>query len=318
MNRNERMPLKRKDLLGIADLSPEEINFILDTAETFRDVNQRQIKKVPTLRGKTVINLFFEASTRTRTSFEIAAKRLSADAINISASTSSVVKGETLIDTALNLQAMAPDAIVIRHSSSGAPHRIARIVNAAVINAGDGAHEHPTQALLDALTIRHNKGRIAGLKVAIIGDVLHSRVARSNAHLLSKLGAHVSLAGPRTLLPFGLDKLIAPSEGSVKIACDINEAIKDADVVMMLRIQLERQSGGFFPSLREYSIHYGLNRRRMKLAKEDAIVLHPGPINRGVEIDSDVADGPFSLILNQVENGVAIRMAVLYLLAGGE
>jgi aspartate carbamoyltransferase catalytic subunit len=312
------MPLKRKDLLGIADLTPEEINFILDTAETFRDVNQRQIKKVPTLRGKTIINLFFEASTRTRTSFEIAAKRLSADAINISASTSSVVKGETLVDTALNLQAMAPDAIVIRHSSSGAPHQIANVVNAAVINAGDGAHEHPTQALLDALTIRGNKGRIAGLKVAIVGDIRHSRVARSNAHLLSKLGAHVALAGPRTLLPFGLEKQIAPSEGSVRFAGDVNEAIKDADVVMMLRIQLERQSGGFFPSLREYSIHYGLNRRRLELAKDDAIVLHPGPVNRGIEIDSDVADGPFSLILNQVENGVAVRMAVLYLLAGGE
>jgi aspartate carbamoyltransferase catalytic subunit len=312
------MPLKRKDLLGIADLSPEEINFILDTAETFRDVNRRQIKKVPTLRGKTVINLFFEASTRTRTSFEIAAKRLSADAINISASTSSVVKGETLVDTALNLQAMAPDAIVIRHSSSGAPHRIAKIVNAAVINAGDGAHEHPTQALLDALTIRGARSRIAGLKVAIVGDILHSRVARSNAHLLSKLGAHVALAGPRTLLPFGLEKRIAPSDGSVTFACDIDEAIRDADVVMMLRIQLERQSGGFFPSLREYSIHFGLNRRRLELAKDDVIVLHPGPINRGIEIDSDVADGPFSLILNQVENGVAVRMAVLYLLAGGE
>jgi aspartate carbamoyltransferase catalytic subunit len=312
------MPLQRKDLLGIEDLSPEEINLILDTAETFRDVNQRQIKKVPTLRGKTVINLFFEASTRTRTSFEIAAKRLSADTINVSASTSSVVKGETLIDTALNLQAMAPDAIVIRHSSSGAPRQIAKVVHAAVINAGDGAHEHPTQALLDALTIRHNKGRIAGLKVAIVGDVLHSRVARSNAHLLSKLGAHVVFAGPRTLLPFGLETLIAPAEGSVTFADDINKAIKDADVVMMLRIQLERQSGGFFPSLREYSIHFGLNRRRLELAKDDVIVLHPGPINRGVEIDSDVADGPFSLILNQVENGVAARMAVLYLLAGGE
>jgi aspartate carbamoyltransferase catalytic subunit len=311
------MPLKRKDLLGIADLSPEEINLILDTAETFRDINQRQIKKVPTLRGKTVINLFFEASTRTRTSFEIAAKRLSADAINISTSTSSVTKGETLVDTAMNLQAMAPDAIVIRHSSSGAPHQIAKIVNAAVVNAGDGAHEHPTQALLDALTIRQNKGRIAGLKVAVIGDILHSRVARSNAHLLSKLGAHVVLAGPRTLLPIGFEKLIVPSEGSVVFADNISEAIADADVVMMLRIQLERQAGGFFPSLREYSIHYGLNRRRLELAKSDVIVLHPGPINRGIEIDSDVADGPFSLILDQVNNGVAVRMAVLYLLAGG-
>ncbi len=315
------MPLHRKDLLGIADLSVAEINLILDTAETFRDVNTRQIKKVPTLRGKTVINLFFEASTRTRTSFEIAGKRLSADTINISASTSSVVKGETLVDTALNLQAMAPDAIVIRHGSSGAPHQIAKIVKAAVINAGDGAHEHPTQALLDALTIRHHKGRLAGLKVAIIGDVLHSRVARSNAHLLSKLGAQVVLAGPRTLLPFGLEKriaLAAQSESSVTFAEKIEDAITDADVVMMLRIQLERQSGGFFPSLREYSIHYGLNRKRLTLAKPDAIVLHPGPINRGVEIDSDVADGASSLILDQVENGVAVRMAILYLLAGGE
>jgi aspartate carbamoyltransferase catalytic subunit len=312
------MPLQRKDLLGIADLSVEEINLILDTAETFRDVNARQIKKVPTLRGKTIINLFFEASTRTRTSFEIAGKRLSADTINISASTSSVVKGETLIDTALNLQAMAPDAIVIRHASSGAPHQIARLVKAAVINAGDGAHEHPTQALLDALTIRHSKGRLAGLKVAIVGDVLHSRVARSNAHLLSKLGAHVVLAGPRTLLPFGFEKLIPKTEGSVTFADNVEEAIADADVVMMLRIQLERQSGGFFPSLREYSIHYGLNRRRLALAKPDAIVLHPGPINRGVEIDSDVADGTSSLILDQVENGVAVRMAVLYLLSQGE
>jgi len=312
------MPLNRKDLLGITDLTVEEINLILDTADTFRDINIRQIKKVPTLRGKTVINLFFEASTRTRTSFEIAGKRLSADTINISASTSSVVKGETLVDTALNLQAMAPDAIIIRHSSSGAPHQIAKIVKAAVINAGDGAHEHPTQALLDALTIRHNKGRIAGLKIAIIGDVLHSRVARSNAHLLTKLGAHVIFAGPRTLMPLGLDKLIPSSEGSITFADNIVEAVTDADVVMMLRIQLERQSGGFFPSLREYSIHYGLNRRRMALAKPDAIVLHPGPINRGVEIDSDVADGPFSLILDQVNNGVAVRMAVLYLLAGGE
>ncbi len=311
------MPLQRKDLLGIEDLTVEEINLILDTADTFRDINLRRIKKVPTLRGKTVINLFFEASTRTRTSFEIAAKRLSADAINISASTSSVVKGETLIDTALNLQAMAPDAIVIRHSAAGAPHQIARVVEAAVINAGDGAHEHPTQALLDALTIRQHKGRIAGLKVAIIGDILHSRVARSNAHLLSKLGAHVVLAGPRTLLPFGLERRIAPSEGSVTFADNINEAITDADVVMMLRIQLERQAGGFFPSLREYSIHYGLNRRRLELAKEDVVVMHPGPINRGVEIDSDVADGPFSLILDQVNNGVAVRMAILYLLAGG-
>lgn len=312
------MSLQRKDLLGIADLTVEEIKLILETAETFRDINLRQIKKVPTLRGKTVINLFFEASTRTRTSFEIAAKRLSADAINISASTSSVVKGETLIDTALNLQAMAPDAIVIRHGSSGAPHQIARIVKARVINAGDGAHEHPTQALLDALTIRHHKGGLAGLKVAIIGDILHSRVARSNIHLLTKMGARVSLAGPRTLLPLGMDRTIPPAAGTVSFADSVEQAVSDADVVMTLRIQLERQAGGFFPSLREYSIQYGLNRRRLALARPDVIVLHPGPINRGIEIDSDVADGPFSVILDQVENGVAVRMAILYLLAGGE
>jgi aspartate carbamoyltransferase catalytic subunit len=255
------MPLNRKDLLGIAELSVDEINSVLDTADTFRDVSQRQIKKVPTLRGKTIINLFFEASTRTRTSFEIAAKRLSADAINISSSASSVVKGETLIDTVLNLQAMAPDAIVIRHSSSGAPHQVARIVKASVVNAGDGAHEHPTQALLDALTIRQHRGSIDGLKVAIVGDILHSRVARSNAHLLAKLGARVVFAGPRTLLPFGLEKQITGTAGSVAFAENINDALDRADVVMMLRIQTERQSGGFFPSLREYSIHYGLNRR---------------------------------------------------------
>ena len=312
------MPLNRKDLLGIADLTAAEIELILDTAETFRDVSARQIKKVPPLRGKTVINLFFEASTRTRTSFEIAAKRLSADAINISASTSSVVKGETLVDTALNLQAMAPDAIVIRHSSAGAPQRIAGIVRASVINAGDGAHEHPTQALLDAMTIRHRKGRLSGLKVAIIGDILHSRVARSNIHLLTRMGAEVVLAGPRTLLPFGLGRSIGADRGAIRFAASVEEAVRDADVIMTLRIQLERQSGGFFPSLREYSIRYGLNRRRLELAKSDVVVLHPGPINRGVEIDSDVADGASSVILDQVENGVAVRMAVLYLLVGGE
>lgn len=312
------MSLHRKDLLGIADLTEGEITLLLETAETFREVSMRQIKKVPTLRGKTVINLFFEASTRTRTSFEIAAKRLSADAINISASTSSVVKGETLVDTALNLQAMMPDAIVIRHSSSGAPLRIAETVRAAVINAGDGAHEHPTQALLDALTIRHRKGRLAGLKVAIIGDILHSRVARSNIHLLTKMGAEVVLAGPRTLLPFGLERAIPAGVGSVRFVSSVDDAVRNADVIMTLRIQLERQSGGFFPTLREYSIRYGLNRRRLELAKSDVIVLHPGPINRGVEIDSDVADGSGSVILDQVENGVAVRMAVLYLLAGGE
>ena len=312
------MAYHRKDLLGIAGLTPEEIRFLLDTAETFRDIRTRAIKKVPALRGKTVINLFFEASTRTRTSFEIAAKRLSADSINISASTSSVVKGETLIDTALNLEAMAPDAIVVRHGSSGAPQLIAGMVRASVINAGDGAHEHPTQALLDALTIRHHKGGLAGLRVAIIGDILHSRVARSNLHLLTRLGAHVVLAGPRPLVPREFLAGLPVSPGSAHIADSVEAALDGADVVMMLRIQLERQSGGFFPSLREYAVHYGLNRRRLALARPNAIVLHPGPINRGVEIDTDVADGSHSVILDQVENGVAVRMAILYLLAGGE
>src|SRR5499426_3094587 len=307
------MPLKRKDLLGIADLSPEEINFILDTAETFRDINQRQIKKVPTLRGKTVINLFFEASTRTRTSFEIAAKRLSADAVNISVSTSSVSKGETLLDTARNLQAMAPDCIVIRHSSAGAPHHLAQVCDAAIVNAGDGAHEHPTQALLDALTIREHKGRIAGLKVAIIGDILHSRVARSNIYLLSKLGATVSVAGPGTLVPPEFSGLI---EEGVRLERRIEDAIVGADVVMILRIQRERQTDAFFPSMREYAVHYGLHLSHLSLASPEAIVMHPGPMNRGIEVSSEIADGGRSLILDQVTNGVAVRMAVLYLLAG--
>lgn len=306
-----------RGLLDIENLAREEIQAILDRSRDFQSRPHQPPPRFDLLRGRLLVNLFFEASTRTRTSFEIAAKRLSADAINISASTSSVVKGETLVDTALNLEAMSPDAIVIRHASSGAPHQIARIVKAGVINAGDGAHEHPTQALLDALTVRQHKGRIAGLKIAIVGDILHSRVARSGAHLFSKLGAHVVLAGPRTLLPYGFERQVASAEGAVSFAENVNEAITDADVVMMLRIQLERQAGGFFPSLREYSIHFGLNRRRLALAKDDVIVLHPGPINRGVEIDSDVADGPYSLILDQVNNGVAVRMAVLYLLAGG-
>ncbi|HZS43553.1 MAG TPA: aspartate carbamoyltransferase catalytic subunit [Blastocatellia bacterium] len=308
--------LHRKDLLGIRELSVEEIQLILDTASTFKDVSEREIKKVPTLRGRTVINLFFEASTRTRTSFEIAAKRLSADAINISASTSSVVKGETLIDTAQNLQAMRPDVIVIRHSSSGAPHTIAKHVDASVVNAGDGAHEHPTQALLDAYTIIERKGGLSGLRIAIIGDILHSRVARSNIHLLTKMGAHVVLAGPRSLLPVEIEQL-SQGEGSVTVAPCVEDAITDSDVVMMLRIQLERQNEAFFPSLREYSIHFGLNKRRLALAKGDAIVLHPGPVNRGIELASDVMDDTTSVILNQVTNGVAVRMAILYLLAGG-
>jgi aspartate carbamoyltransferase catalytic subunit len=305
---------KRKDLLGIRELSSQEITHILDTAESFRDISRREIKKVPTLRGRTVINLFFEPSTRTRTSFEIAAKRLSADAINISASTSSVTKGETLLDTARNLEAMSPDCIVVRHSSAGAPQQLARICRAGVINAGDGAHEHPTQALLDALTIRERKGRIHGLKVAIIGDILHSRVARSNIHLLTKLGATVSVAGPGTLVPAEFGNLV---EEGVVVEPHIEDAIEGADVVMILRIQRERQDAAFFPSMREYAVHYGLNLKRLEGAAPDAIVMHPGPMNRGIELASDVADGTRSLILDQVTNGLAVRMAVLYLLTGG-
>jgi aspartate carbamoyltransferase catalytic subunit len=307
--------LARKHLLGISELSPAEIVHILDTAETFRAISQREIKKVPTLRGRTVINLFFEPSTRTRTSFELAGKRLSADTINISASTSSVTKGETLLDTARNLEAMSPDFIILRHPSAGAPHALARICRAAIINAGDGAHEHPTQALLDALTIRQHKGRIENLKVAIIGDILHSRVARSNMHLLTKLGAEVRLAGPATLVPPEFNELVAG--GKLNVASRIEEAIAGADVVMVLRIQRERQDAAFFPSLREYAVHYGLTLKRLGGAHADAIVMHPGPMNRGIEIASDVADGTRSLILDQVANGLAVRMAVLYLLAGG-
>jgi aspartate carbamoyltransferase catalytic subunit len=300
----------RKDLLGIADLSADEIRLILDTAASFREVAARPIKKVPTLRGKTVINLFFEPSTRTRSSFEIAEKRLSADSLNFSTSGSALAKGESLIDTTLNLQAMAPDLIVIRHAHPGVPHMLARRVEAGVINAGDGAHEHPTQALLDAFTIRERKGRIQGLKVAIVGDIEHSRVVRSNIHLLSKIGAEVTVAGPRTMMPVAVDRL------GVRVAHSLEEAIEGADVVMMLRIQLERQSRTRFPSVREYFRLFGLTAERLVRAKEDVIVMHPGPMNRGVEIASDVADGPFSVILEQVGNGVAVRMAVLYLCSG--
>jgi aspartate carbamoyltransferase catalytic subunit len=312
------MPFNRKDLLGIRELSVEEITTILDTAESFKEVSARSIKKVPALRGKTVINLFFEASTRTRTSFELAAKRLSADAVNISTSTSSVSKGESLIDTAQNLQAMSPDAIVIRHPSPGVPHQLSRLVSASIINGGDGAHEHPTQALLDAFTIREHKGQIGGLQVAIVGDIMHSRVARSNVHLLTRLGAHVRIAGPRTLIPVGYDKLIENSEGSLTICDHIDDAIAGSDVVMMLRIQRERMTDAFFPSLKEYSIQYGLTLRRLETAASDCIVMHPGPVNRGVEISSDVVDSARSLILDQVTNGVAVRMAILFLLIGSE
>jgi aspartate carbamoyltransferase catalytic subunit len=305
------MKLNRKDILGIQELSVEEIDLILETADSFIEVSTREIKKVPTLRGKTVINLFYEASTRTRTSFEIAAKRLSADTINISASTSSVVKGETLIDTAKNLEAMNPDVIVIRHSAAGAPHMLAGILRQSIINAGDGAHEHPTQALLDMMTIRAKKGGIAGLKVAIVGDIAHSRVARSNIHGLTKMGARVCVSGPATMIPRGIEKM------GVVVHMRIEEAIRDADIIMMLRIQTEREKQNIFPSLREYAQYFSLNRKNIGLARKDVLIMHPGPINRGVEISPDLADGPHSIILEQVTNGVAVRMALLYLLTGG-
>jgi aspartate carbamoyltransferase catalytic subunit len=301
----------KKDLLGIADLSTDEINLILDTTEAMREIGQRPIKKVPTLRGKTVVNLFFEPSTRTRTSFEIAEKRLSADTLNIAVATSSVLKGETLADTAMNIEAMAPDIIVLRHASSGACHLLARICKSRIINAGDGMHEHPTQALLDAFTIREHKKRIEGLKVAVVGDLLHSRVLRSNVLLLTKLGADVWLSGPPTMVPTGIQRL------GVRVSTSVDEAVEDADVIMMLRIQQERMQGAFFPSIREYFTVFGMTVERVKRAKPDVIIMHPGPMNRGVEIASDVADGPYSVILEQVANGVAVRMAVLYLLAGG-
>ncbi len=307
-------PFRRRDLLGIRDLSAAEITGILNTAENFREINQREIKKVPTLRGKTVINLFFENSTRTRTSFELAAKRLSADAVNISVSSSSVTKGETLVDTALNLDAMQPDCIVVRHGSAGVPHQLAKVSRAAIVNAGDGANEHPTQALLDAMTIREHKGTIEGLEVAILGDILHSRVARSNIHLLTKLGARVRVAGPKTLVPRDFEHLV---EKDLTVCPHVEDAIRGAEVVMILRIQRERQDSAYFPTLREYSIHYGLTNERLDLARKDAIVLHPGPMNRGIEIASEVADSSRSLILDQVKYGVAVRMAVLYLATGG-
>ena len=302
--------LRSKHLLGIAGLDAGEITLILDTAVAMKEVGTRAIKKVPTLRGRTVVNLFFEPSTRTRTSFEIAEKRLSADTLSIATATSSVTKGETLADTVRNLEAMSPDMIVMRHASSGAPHLLSRICRSAIINAGDGMHEHPTQALLDAFTIREHKGRLRGLKVAIVGDLLHSRVLRSNVLLLNTMGADVWLCGPATLMPAGLDRF------GVRSTTTIEEAVDGADVVMLLRIQQERMHGHFFPSIREYFTLFGMTPERLRLAKEDVIVMHPGPMNRGVEIDSAVADGPYSVILEQVANGVAVRMAVLYLLAG--
>jgi aspartate carbamoyltransferase catalytic subunit len=300
-----------KDLLGIGQLSVEDISLILDTAESLKEISTRDIKKVPTLRGKSVVNFFYEPSTRTRISFEMAAKRLSADTVSISASGSSIVKGETLKDTARNLQAMSPDIIVLRHSSSGAPHLLSKEVSGGVINAGDGINEHPTQALLDLYTIREKKGKIQGLDVAIIGDISHSRVARSNILALKKMGAEVTVSGPPTMIPVEIEDF------GVRVVYDPLEAVKDKDVIMMLRIQLERQSKTLFPTLREYSSFFGLNMKLVREAREDAIIMHPGPLNRGVEITSEVADSPCSVILDQVANGVAVRMAILYLLIGG-
>jgi len=302
---------EHKDLLGMDALSAADIGLILDTAESLKSISARDIKKAPTLRGKSVVNFFYEPSTRTRSSFEIAAKRLSADTFSLSASTSSMIKGETLLDTAMNLQAMNPDVIVLRHSSSGAPYVFAKEVKAAVINAGDGINEHPTQALLDLYTIREKKGRIGGLKVVIIGDIAHSRVARSDIIGLLKMGAQVTVSGPPTLIPKGIEAM------GVSIITEPASAVKDCDVIMLLRVQFERQSKLLFPSIREYSTYFGLNENVVKGAKKDVIVMHPGPLNRGVEISNGVADGPYSVILDQVANGVAVRMAVLYLLIGG-
>lgn len=304
------MSFSHRHLLGIEPLDPGDIQTILDTADGLKEILSRPIKKVPALRGRTVVNLFYEASTRTRSSFEVAERVLSADSLSIATSTSSATKGETLLDTAKNLEAMNPDMVVIRHAASGAPHFLARHCRFAVVNAGDGAHEHPTQALLDALTLRQRRGRLKGLRVAIVGDILHSRVARSNLWLLSKMGAQVVLCGPPTLLPPGI-------EGLAPVTYRIEEAIEGADAIMMLRIQLERMTGGFFPTTREYHRRFGLTGERMRRAKKDVLIMHPGPLNRGVEIASEVADGPYSVILDQVTNGVAIRMAVLYLLLGG-
>lgn len=302
------MPFRRKDLLGLRELEVHEMEHILEVAFSLKEINTRAIKKVPTLRGKTVIHLFYEPSTRTRTSFDIAAKRLSADTFSVTAATSSMVKGETALDTLKNLEAMKPDVFIIRHSASGTPHRLAQRTSVSVINAGDGMHEHPTQALLDMMTIKECKGRLGGLTVLIVGDIAHSRVARSNIWGLTKMGARVLVCGPGPLLPPYIEAMGA------RVVPRLPDAIPEADVIMMLRLQTERQQQMLIPSLREYSIHYGLDRRKLKAAKKDVIIMHPGPINRGVEISPDVADGPHSVILDQVTNGVAVRMALLYLL----
>ncbi len=306
------MKWNRKDLLDLESLSAAEIGMLLDTARSFREILDRPIKKVPILRGKTIVNMFFEPSTRTSASFDMAAKRLMADTVNISPKTSAVQKGETLLDTARNLEAMKIDLVVIRHSASGAPHFLASRIRAGVVNAGDGQHAHPTQGLLDMYTIREKRGRLDGLNVLIVGDVTHSRVARSNIHGLTKLGARVTVCGPSTLIPPGIEQL------GVKVSYDLDEAIRGADVVNVLRLQLERQKKGLLPSLREYSLLFCVTEERLKRAKPDVTIMHPGPMNRGVEIDPQVADGAHSVILDQVTNGVAVRMAVLYLLSGGE
>jgi aspartate carbamoyltransferase catalytic subunit len=304
-------PSLGKDLLGLEPLSGEQIKLILDTAEPFKEISERAIKKVPTLRGATIVNLFFEASTRTRVSFEFAEKRLSADTVNVASSSSSMTKGETLVDTARNLEAMRIDMVVIRHGASGAAQFLAERIESNVINAGDGTHEHPTQGLLDLLTLRDHFGHLQGLKVCIVGDVLHSRVARSGIWGLKRMGAEVAVCGPRSLLPSAIHEL------EVGVFTRVEEAIEWADALNVLRLQLERMTAGYIPSLREYNRVFGISRERLERAPRKVLVLHPGPMNRGVEIDSDVADGPFSLILDQVTNGVAVRMAVLYLLAGG-
>jgi aspartate carbamoyltransferase catalytic subunit len=309
---NQAVSALGKDLVGLEPLSREQILSVLDTAEPFKEISERRIKKVPVLRGKTIVNLFFEASTRTRVSFEFAEKRLSADTVNIAAAQSSVSKGETLVDTARNLEAMRIDMVVMRHGASGAARFLAERIPSNVVNAGDGSHEHPTQGLLDMLTIRDHRGKIEGLKVCIVGDVLHSRVARSNIYGLLKLGAEVAVCGPPTLVPRGFRSL------GVEVFTRIEDAIQWADVLNVLRLQLERMESGYVPSLREYNRIWGVTNARLEKAPGDILILHPGPMNRGVEIDSDVADGPHSVILNQVTNGVAVRMAVLYLLAGGQ
>ncbi|MBN1872426.1 MAG: aspartate carbamoyltransferase catalytic subunit [Candidatus Omnitrophica bacterium] len=302
----------KKDLLGLEELSREEIEVILSTAGSFKEVSTRKVKKVPTLRGKTVVSIFCEPSTRTRLSFELAAKRLSADTVGITSSTSSAVKGETLKDTAKNIEAMNVDVVILRHTTPGAPHLLAKTLEPSVINAGDGAHEHPTQGLLDIFTMKEKKGKVKGLKVSIIGDIAHSRVARSNIWGLKKLGADVTICGPSTLMPVEIEKM------GVSVTNSLDEAIEDADVLNVLRIQLERQKKGLFPSIREYINLFGINRQRLKHAKKDILIMHPGPINRGIELTHDVADGPYSVILEQVTNGIAVRMAILFLVTGGK